>query len=48
MMENLELEEEERKDLEAEDEIQEAPVTRKPQEEEKKKTQRRITSFFFK
>ena len=49
MMENLELEEEEKKDLEAEDDVQEVPVTKKkPQEEEKKKVQRQITSFFLK
>ena len=49
MMENLELEEEEKEDLEAEDEVQEVPVTKKkPQEEEKKKIQRQITSFFLK
>ena len=47
--ENLELEDEEKKDLEAEDEVQEVPVTKKkPQEEETKKIQRQITSFFFK
>ena len=48
-MENLELEDEEKKDLEAEDEVQEVPVTKKkPQEEETNKIQRQITSFFFK
>jgi hypothetical protein len=49
LMENLELEDEEKKDLEAEDEVQEVPVTKKkPKEEETKKIQRQITSFFFK
>ena len=48
LMENLELEDEEKKDLEAEDEVQEVPVTKKkPQEEETKKIQRQITSFLF-
>ena len=49
MKENLEHQDEEKKDLLAEDEVQEVPVTKKkPQEEETKKIQRQITSFFFK
>jgi len=48
-MENLELEDEEKKDLEAEDEVQEVPVTKKkPQDEETKKIQRQISSLLFK
>ena len=49
MMENLELDEEEKQYLEAEqDEVQEVPVSKKKPQEEKKKTQRQITSFFTK
>ena len=50
MMEKLDLEDEKKKDREAEeDEVQEVPVTKKtPQKEEKKKIQRQITSFFLK
>ena len=53
MMENLELEDEEKQFLAAEQdevqEVQEVPVSKKkPQEEEKKKIQPQITSFFLK